>query len=162
MEREAIFQLLLDQVRQDFDFLRIHGFTGPYVQTWPSQDVIWFTGKHLAIEFHLDWHDQALDCYLVRLVEGKKPGGGYMDEEGKRIRLRLDSWLMSRVIQEPLSTLAKRAKRKKPTWGTQRLREEIEKLKQYAVLLQERGHQILADNPQAFDQIEEELKERGE
>lgn len=159
MERDKISHLFFKRVSEEFGFLKDYGFAGPYIRQEPTEDMIWFLGQHLAIEFHLDWHDQALDCYLTCLIEGQMPQGGYVDETGRQVRVRLDSWLLLRQVSKTAVISAKRMKRRLS--GEARILHEIENLSRYASLLKEYGHFILEDDPESFEKIAKDIKKSG-
>lgn len=136
-----IAKLFLETVQREFSFLvNEHGFSGPYsnfdVEKLVYVYKVWFIGKHLGIELVLEWRDQDLSCFVVRLEDGKMPSGLYLNERGERIRMYLELWLRERGIQGPLFTPLK----------TQNFEEEIRvRIRDYAQMLRKYGQDILLD-----------------
>lgn len=142
----SIQQLFLKTIREKLAFLvEEHGFSGPYSNFGPEDELyvysVWFMGKNLAIEFNLDWRDRAIDCYVVRLVDGKKPLGWFVNEQGERIRNDLAAWIRGRGINERLFIRVTRLA----------LEEQIPiQINDYARMLKKFGQPILEDRADIF------------
>lgn len=148
-EKLNIPQLFLETIRKEMVFLTDeYGFNGPY-SDFGSEDRkyvyrVWFTGKSLAAEFVLDWRDQDVSCYIVRLEDGRFPEGWKVNERGQRIRVDLWSWVRERGIHlDPLFTKGKNGKRR---LRRVLLEEQIAVLiPHYAFLLRAYGQPILEE-----------------
>ncbi|KDA54432.1 hypothetical protein EG19_12005 [Thermoanaerobaculum aquaticum] len=136
-----IAKLFLETVQKEFSFLKDeYGFTGPYSNFEAGKFMylykVWFVGKNLGVELVLEWRDQDLSCFVVRLEDGQMPSGLYLNEQGEQIRMYLASWLRKLGIQDPLFTRVK----------TTNFEDEIRvRIRDYAQMLRKYGQDVLLD-----------------
>ena len=143
---KSIQQLFLDAIQKNLAFLvKGYGFSGPYSNFGPEDELylysVWFMGKNLGIEFNLDWRDQSVDCYIVRLINGKMPAGWFVNEQGLRIRYDLAAWIREIGIKEHLFTNVKGLK----------FEDSIPiQIKDYARIIKKFGKAVLEDRADVF------------
>lgn len=143
-------KLFFETIQEKFAFLvSMYGFKGP-CSNFKSDDElylykVWFIGKNLSIEFNLDWRDQAIDCYIVRIINGNRADGWSANENGERTRSDLLTWIRSKGIGDRLLT---------QVTGLS-FEEQIPiEIGDYAFMLKNYGHAILEDKPDIFLEVE--------
>lgn len=142
--------IFLEAVQKELAFLvSDFGFNGPCVNFKENEDLdvyqVWFNGKNIAIEFSLDFKDQMFDCYIIRLVNGRREDGWVVNKKGERIRYHLSSWLLYRETQNKQFYSIKHGLR-----FDERIPAIIHR---DALILQCYGQGILEDNPDVFNNI---------
>lgn len=142
---KKIPQLFFETIRYKLAFLVTeYAYTGPYsnLDSYTTYTFsVWYKRTNLAIEFDLEIRDEVVDCYIARLVDGEMPDGGFMNERGERIRIRLSQWIRGVSNQKNLFT--------KVTGLSLEERIPIQ-IDDYVNLLQKYGQMFLEDNPSIF------------
>ena len=115
-ERTEIENLVLSQ----FSGLVAHGFSEPLVKREDWFTVIDWLGDRIAIEVELDWRNFDVFVLIVRLENGKLPGGYYM-KDGRLLRIHLEEVIrkkLSEECQDKEKLFRKRRKQEKPNKGS--------------------------------------------
>lgn len=147
--KSNISQVFLEAIRREMTFLvDEYGFNGPYSDFRPEDQKyvyrVWFTGKSLVLEFVLDWRDQDISCYVVRLQEGRFPEGWAVNAHGQRIRISVWQWIRENGVDQPLFTKV----------GGLRFDEEIPiRVHDYALMLKAYGRPILEDRAEVVFEV---------
>lgn len=118
-----------------------YNFNGPLSFSELEQNsytfTVWYCAKNLAIEFTLEKNTRFIDCYIAKLVDGERPGGYLLDENGNRVRFEIASWVRNNGINTPLFTNVAKLNFEESTKII---------LKCYANMLKEYGNAILNDS----------------
>ena len=139
---KQVLKLFYETIKENLLFLVTeYGYRGPFSNFESYVYLVWYEKKYLAIEFHFEIRDEDIGCYIARLVDGKRPDGWLVNEQGEQIRIRLSQWVRGAGIRDHLFTRG---------IGLG-LEEQIPRqIKDYVNLLQKYGKAFLDDKPDVF------------
>lgn len=136
-------KLFYEVVLKEFDFVTMTSkFRGPYIVKDNYYFEVAFIGKNLAIELVFEERDEAISCYIARMIEGQPAQDFAVDKAGKRVRGYLYHLLIAWGVHWPRFT--------KVTGLS--LKEMIPiVLRDYAQMLKEHGQMVMEDVPAFLD-----------
>jgi hypothetical protein len=157
MNEEAV-NTFIEQATRSLGFL-----TKDYHFDFPAAEIdrqigtvtVTFRKGDLAIEASYELREEDISVKVVRLKNGAKPNGYYVDREGRRCRATLVDIFLDRGVRSFgfRPSAAERQKRDKGGEDGRRARMKWV-LDRYASLLQEHGQDILAGSLDVFKELE--------
>jgi len=141
-----VSKLFFENVKEKLSFLVTQfGYKGPFSNLDSNNPgyvyLAWYEKNNLTIEFHYEVREQDVGCYIARLIDGKRPEGWLVNEQGEQIRISLSQWIRSVDSRAKLFTNVSGMK----------IEEQIsQEISDYANLLQRYGKAFLEDKAEVF------------